>query len=107
MDLPVNFLWVCSCYLNRSSSIDHPSVLRVLFLSVYIQASFEAIMYQPIILYSHATGPNPWKVAIILEELGLKYESKYVEMADMKKRPFEGINPNGRSVHAVRCTLSV
>ncbi len=53
-------------------------------------------MSQPITLYSHATGPNPWKVAIILEELGLKYESKFVEMADMKKAPFEKLNPNGR-----------
>ena len=55
-------------------------------------------MSQPIILYSHATGPNPWKVAIILEELGLKYEHKFVEMADLKKAPFEAVNPNGRSV---------
>lgn len=77
---------------------------------------------KPIILYSHATvrsspdtalapvllspcaiansefqqGPNPWKVAIILEELGLPYETKFVEMPDMKKEPFEKLNPNGR-----------
>ena len=55
-------------------------------------------MSQTIILYSHATGPNPWKVAIILEELGLKYEHKFVDMADMKKAPFEKLNPNGRCV---------
>lgn len=60
-------------------------------------------MSKPIILYSHATGPNPWKVAIILEELGLKYENKFLEMTDMKKAPFEGVNPNGRSVEAFWC----
>ncbi|KAI9811839.1 MAG: glutathione S- transferase, nitrogen catabolite repression regulator [Pycnora praestabilis] len=53
-------------------------------------------MSKPITLYSHATGPNPWKVAIILEELGLKSETKYMEMADLKKKPFEDLNINGR-----------
>lgn len=43
-----------------------------------------------------AQGPNPFKVAIILEELGIPYERVVVEMADMKKEPFEKINPNGR-----------
>lgn len=53
-------------------------------------------MSKPIILYSHATGPNPWKVAIILEELKIPYESKMMDMADLKKAPFEKLNPNGR-----------
>lgn len=35
-------------------------------------------------------------MAIILEELGLPYESEYMDMADLKKPPFEKINPNGR-----------
>ncbi|KAG5936206.1 hypothetical protein E4U59_005155 [Claviceps monticola] len=30
---------------------------------------------EPLTLYSHAGGPNPWKVAIILEELSLPYET--------------------------------
>lgn len=51
---------------------------------------------KPIILYSHATGPNPWKVAIVLEELNLPYEMKMVEMPEMKRPDFEKINPNGR-----------
>lgn len=51
---------------------------------------------KPIHLYSHASGPNPWKVAIILEELGLPYETELVDMAVMKEEPFVSINPNGR-----------
>lgn len=41
-------------------------------------------------------GPNPWKVAIILEELQIPYETKFLEMADLKKPSFEKLNPNGR-----------
>ncbi|TKA65363.1 hypothetical protein B0A49_12212 [Cryomyces minteri] len=51
---------------------------------------------KPILLYSHASGPNPWKVAILLEELGLPYETKYMDFPDLKKEPFESVNPNGR-----------
>jgi len=51
---------------------------------------------KPITLYSHATGPNPWKVAIVLEELKVPYTSKFMDMADLKKPPFEKINVNGR-----------
>lgn len=51
---------------------------------------------KPIILYSHATGPNPWKVVIICNELNIPYESKYIEFSDMKKDPYEKLNINGR-----------
>lgn len=34
---------------------------------------------KPIILYSHKQGPNPWKVAIALQELGIPYENKFLE----------------------------
>ncbi|MCJ1282249.1 hypothetical protein MMC26_001572 [Xylographa opegraphella] len=54
-------------------------------------------MSKPIKLYSHETGPNPWKVVIILEELGVKYDTVYVDMADMHTPKFEPINPNGRT----------
>jgi len=46
--------------------------------------------------YSTASGPYPWKVVIVLEELGIPYETEYVGMADIKKPPYEKINPNGR-----------
>ncbi|KAK3075374.1 hypothetical protein LTR53_001379 [Teratosphaeriaceae sp. CCFEE 6253] len=51
---------------------------------------------KPLKLYSHAGGPNPWKVAIILNELGLDYETKLMDFPDLKKAPFEKLNPNGR-----------
>ncbi|KAG0649291.1 Glutathione S-transferase [Hyphodiscus hymeniophilus] len=53
-------------------------------------------MSKPIVLYSHATGPNPWKVAIVLEELKIPYTSKFIDFADLKKPPFEKVNINGR-----------
>lgn len=51
---------------------------------------------QPIILHSHKLGPNPWKVALILEELGLPYESKYLEFSEAKQEAFKKLNPNGK-----------
>ncbi|KAG5926072.1 hypothetical protein E4U42_003684 [Claviceps africana] len=51
---------------------------------------------KPLILYSHAGGPNPWKVAIILEELGLPYEAKVLDFTAAKEEPFISLNPNGR-----------
>jgi len=51
---------------------------------------------KPIHLYSHASGPNPWKVAIVLEELGIPYESEFMDMGELKKPPYEKINVNGR-----------
>ncbi|RJE27190.1 glutathione s-transferase [Aspergillus sclerotialis] len=51
---------------------------------------------KPITLYSHATGPNPWKVVMLFNELNLPYESKYLQFPDMKKQPYESVNINGR-----------
>ncbi|KAF9895020.1 glutathione S- transferase, nitrogen catabolite repression regulator [Aspergillus nanangensis] len=51
---------------------------------------------KPITLYSHATGPNPWKVVMVFEELGIPYEAKYVPFAEIKDEPFVSVNPNGR-----------
>lgn len=45
----------------------------------------------------HLKGPNPWKVIIILEELGLPCEIEYMEFGDLKKEPYLSINPNGRT----------
>ncbi|KAI0705869.1 glutathione S-transferase [Cytidiella melzeri] len=49
-------------------------------------------------LDSHKGGPNGWKVAIVLEELGLTYETKFLEF-DKKEHKAEAhtkFNPNGR-----------
>ncbi len=51
---------------------------------------------QPIKLYGHGPGPNPWKVVMVFEELDIPYVNTAVEWADMKKEPYESINPNGR-----------
>lgn len=46
-------------------------------------------------------GPNPPKVAMILEELGIPYDAEAVPMSDIKKPEYLAINPNGRlpSIH--------
>jgi glutathione S-transferase len=41
-------------------------------------------------------GPNPPKVRMVCEELGLPYELNDVQFADIKKPEFLKINPNGR-----------
>ena len=41
-------------------------------------------------------GPNPPKVAIVLEELGVPCIFKPIEFSDVKKPEFLAINPNGR-----------
>jgi glutathione S-transferase len=51
---------------------------------------------EPITLWGHDSGPNAWKVAMILEELNVPYTYKIIEFPDMKKEPYESINPNGR-----------
>jgi glutathione S-transferase len=51
---------------------------------------------KPITLWGHDSGPNAWKVAMILEELNVPYTHKMIEFPDMKKEPYESINPNGR-----------
>lgn len=52
---------------------------------------------KPLIIHSHKIGANPWKVAIILEELRIPHEHRFVEFKDMKNEPFESLNPNGRA----------
>ncbi|KAH8148828.1 uncharacterized protein LAJ45_07171 [Morchella importuna] len=48
-------------------------------------------------LYSHRSGPNPYKVAIILDELSLPYNTVFVEMdGSQKASPYIDLCPNGR-----------
>ncbi|KFY81566.1 hypothetical protein V500_11296 [Pseudogymnoascus sp. VKM F-4518 (FW-2643)] len=53
-------------------------------------------MVQPIKLYTVTAGPNPWKVAIFLEELGIPYTNEVRTFAELKEEPYLSINPNGR-----------
>ena len=41
-------------------------------------------------------GPNPPKVAVVLEELGIPYEAIPMPLSDVKKPEYLAINPNGR-----------
>ncbi|OBT56173.1 hypothetical protein VE04_02469 [Pseudogymnoascus sp. 24MN13] len=51
---------------------------------------------KPITLYSHAGGPNPWKVAMILAELNVPYKSEFLTFPELKKEPYEKLCINGR-----------
>lgn len=41
-------------------------------------------------------GPNPWKVIIILIELGLPWENLWIPYKEIKQAPYTDLNPNGR-----------
>ncbi|RPD63378.1 glutathione S-transferase C-terminal-like protein [Lentinus tigrinus ALCF2SS1-6] len=53
---------------------------------------------QQFTLYTHARGPNGWKVAFVLEELGLSYHSIYLDFDKKEQKAPEHTqyNPNGR-----------
>ncbi|KAI5244809.1 thioredoxin-like protein [Aureobasidium subglaciale] len=56
---------------------------------------------KPLVLHAHTTGPNPIKIAIALEKLGLPYSVKLWEFGDdsengLKGSKFLAINENGR-----------
>ncbi|KAF2635070.1 glutathione S-transferase [Massarina eburnea CBS 473.64] len=51
---------------------------------------------KPIKIYITPSGPNPWKVIFILEELDLSYEIEAFGLHAVKEKPYTDINPNGR-----------
>nr|XP_036588277.1 URE2 protein [Colletotrichum truncatum]KAF6799650.1 URE2 protein [Colletotrichum truncatum] len=51
---------------------------------------------EPIVLYGHSFAPKPVKVAMILEELEIPYETVTVDLTKVKEEPYISINPNGR-----------
>ncbi|KAJ5612147.1 glutathione S-transferase [Penicillium lagena] len=51
---------------------------------------------QPIKLWGHWGGPNPWKVCMLLEELELPYDLHLVEFSEVKQPDYLTLNPNGR-----------
>ncbi|KAL3255725.1 hypothetical protein ABHI18_008098 [Aspergillus niger] len=61
----------------------------------FLQAKTAKTM-QPITLYSHPIGPNPWKVAIILSALHIPYEMIMIDFTEVKKEPYVSLCPNGR-----------
>lgn len=57
-------------------------------------------------LHAHKTGPNPYKVAILLEALDLPYQVKLWEFGDgkdgVKSPSFLKLNPNGYGIATKR-----
>ncbi|WEW57792.1 glutathione S- transferase, nitrogen catabolite repression regulator [Emydomyces testavorans] len=51
---------------------------------------------KPLQLYGSLTPPNPFKVALILSELSLPYETIHIPREEIKQPPFTTLNPNGR-----------
>ncbi|KAH9896997.1 glutathione S-transferase C-terminal-like protein [Cubamyces lactineus] len=53
---------------------------------------------KPLTLYGDVLGPNPLKVVIVLEELGLEYNTVSIDIhkGEHKGPEFTKINPNGR-----------
>lgn len=55
---------------------------------------------KPLLLHAHTSGPNPYKVGILLESLKIPYEVKIWEFGDgengLKGPVFTKINENGR-----------
>jgi glutathione S-transferase len=50
---------------------------------------------KPIRVWLTPTIPNPWKVVLVLEELGVPYEIISFRFDDIKRPPFIKMNPNG------------
>ena len=55
---------------------------------------------KPLVLHAHSSGPNPYKVAIVLEALGVPYQVKVWQFGDgpngVKGPQYLQINENGR-----------
>jgi glutathione S-transferase len=51
---------------------------------------------KPLTLWGGMFGPNPGKVAMLLNELGLSYKLVEVPYTELKGPEFTKINPNGR-----------
>ncbi|KAL1835953.1 hypothetical protein VTK73DRAFT_5251 [Phialemonium thermophilum] len=52
---------------------------------------------KPVVVYGCGPKPpNPWKVLMLLEELGVPYEQRTLAFPELKQPPFLQINPNGR-----------
>ncbi|KAI1126953.1 thioredoxin-like protein [Nemania abortiva] len=51
---------------------------------------------KPIKVWVIPAGPNPWKVVVVLEELGIPYEVESIKFENVKDEPFIDVNPNGR-----------
>ncbi|KAF7876346.1 hypothetical protein EAF04_001439 [Stromatinia cepivora] len=53
-------------------------------------------MTLPIKIYSHAQGPNSWKISIVCDELNIPYELEFKDNTTVKEPKYLAINPKGR-----------
>lgn len=51
---------------------------------------------KPLTLWGHWGAPNPFKVCIVLEVLGVPYETRLLELSEVKQKAYVELNPNGR-----------
>ncbi|KAB8207544.1 hypothetical protein BDV34DRAFT_223447 [Aspergillus parasiticus] len=51
---------------------------------------------KPITVWLTPSGPNRWKVVLILEELQVPYVIESFRFNDVKLKPYTDICPNGR-----------
>ncbi|OKL57246.1 hypothetical protein UA08_07622 [Talaromyces atroroseus] len=51
---------------------------------------------QSLEIWGHWGAPNPWKVAMVLEELNLPYKVQYLEFSEVNTESYLKITPNGR-----------
>ncbi|KAK4152237.1 glutathione S-transferase [Chaetomidium leptoderma] len=63
---------------------------------------------KPIKAYGKA-GPNPPKVLMLLEELGIPHEIDAIALSDVKKPEYVAVNPNGRipAIHDPNTNLTL
>lgn len=50
----------------------------------------------PIKIWGHWGAPNPYKVCMVLEALGLPYDIHLLEFSEVKQETYLKITPNGR-----------
>ncbi|KEY74241.1 hypothetical protein S7711_00399 [Stachybotrys chartarum IBT 7711] len=62
---------------------------------------------KPITFYNHASGPNPRKITILLDELNVPYET--IDVANPKEESYLAVNPNGRlpAIHDPNTGLTI
>ncbi|CZS93271.1 related to theta class glutathione S-transferase [Rhynchosporium graminicola] len=55
-----------------------------------------ASQMKPLRLYGGILGPNPGKVAVLLTELRVPFETVTIPISDVKNPEYTAVNPNGR-----------
>ena len=94
--------------LAPTSSDTHCPLHLYIFQCIPRQPNNMATTLQPIQVWGQG-GPNPPKVAMLLNELGLEFTYQPIGFADVKKPAYLAINPNGRlpAIHDPNTSLTI